>query len=449
MNKLFIAFLLSFSSSLFSAETLQYCVPVEKFNFMPFRQIKDGKELAYLLLLRPYISLNKNDLSILEAYEFSPDGKTFTGRISTNARWADGSQLNSKDAALGIAKGFLYRPIGERVKVLGCETLHQKETCPGIKIIDDKTFELKFESSIENLTGAIREALSAGSRHNRVWPVRISSKSNQIEFLAKNNTTFSDGSPIFTIGGKQITLASASKCTSADFTIYPEVIKSDLSDYREIKNNKPQAISLQLNTTALDFKTRVALATWVRKAFFKLPKTSGISGVPSFFMEGEPGHKQNAGWNDEQDLKLLKGIPLKLGAEIPVFKVTLAAAAKDDGLDLTLIDFPLKDSAVHGQVLSSGIHEGRQIILQDILKWNFAQDFLAKAPKTTEALKDIAQRSASTVPPDTTTLQKFEQAAKSEYSLVPVGRRYVTAYSKKNSSIKLDWSATGELVFTK
>lgn len=449
MNKLFIAFFLSFSTLLFSAETLQYCVPVEKFNFLPYREIKDGKELAYLLLLRPYISLNKNDLGILEAYEFSPDGKTFTGRISPNSRWSDGSFLNSKEAALGIAKGFLFRPIGERVKVLGCEILHQKETCPGITIIDDKTFELKFESTIENLTGAIREALTAGSRHNRVWPVRLTGKSNHVEFLAKNQTTFSEGSPLFSVGGKQIALATASKCTTADFTIYPEVIKSDLGEYREIKNNKPQAISLQINTTALDFKTRVALASWVRKAFFKLPKTSGISGVPSFFMEGEPGYKQSFKWSDDFDLKLLKGIPLKLGVEIPVFKNTLAAAAKDDGLDLTLFDFPLKDLSVHGQVLSSGIHEGRQIILQDILKWNFALDFLVKAPKTIKALKDIAQKSASTVPPDTTTLQKFEQSAKSEYSLVPVGRRYVTAYSKKNSSIKLDWSATGELVFTK
>lgn len=449
MYKIIFTFLLCFSCSLFGAETLQYCVPVAKFDLNPFREIKDGKELAFLILLSPYISPNPNDHAILEAYEFSPDGKTFTGKINSNTRWPDGSPLSSKEAALGIAKGFLFRPIGERVKVVGSEALHQKDTCPGIKIIDEKTFELKFESSIENLTGAVREALSAGSRHNRVWPVRKSNQSPQLEFIAKNPEVQSDESPTLAAEGKKILFAAASKCTSADFTLYPDLIKADLNAYTKKRNNKPQAITLQLNTTALNLKVRKALASWVRKAFSTLPKTADIEGTPSFFLEGEPGYKMNSSWDEKNNLKLLKGTPLKLGVEIPAFKAILAEAAKQDDLDLTLLDFPLKDGSAHGQVLSSGIHDGRQIILQDILKWNFAGDFLKSAPKTIESLKSIAKRSASTVPPDTSTLQKFENAAKKEYSLIPIGRRYVSAYSKKNLAIHLDWTTSGELIFIK
>ncbi len=448
MNKLSLKLLFIsltvFCSSL-HAEVLQYCVPVEKFDFSPFREIKDGKELAYLLLLRPYISLNKEDQGILEAYEFSPDGKTFTGKVSANAHWNDGAPVTAQEAALGIAKGFLFRPIGERVKVVGAENLRKTDTCSGIKIIDAKTFELKFESTIENLTGAVREALSAGSRHNRVWPVRLNK--NKLEYLAKNQVSFSEQNSSLLIGGKKIELISSQHCTSTDFTLYPEAIQDSLNSYVGKKNNKAQAITLQTNTALLNLKARQALASWVRTSFQKMPKASGIEGVPSFFLQGEPGYREKIHWDESDNLKLLKTLHLKLGVEIPVFKEVLSEAAKRDNLDVTFVDFPLKNSAVHGQVLSSGIHDGRQIILQDILKWNLSREFLKSAPLTVKGLETIAKKSASTVPPDTSTLQKFENAARAEYSLVPVGRRYVTAYSKKNISINLDWSHSGELVF--
>ena len=450
MNKFFFSLILC--TSLFygqnlKASTLQYCIPVEEINFNPFREIKDGKELAYLLLLKPYISTKTEDLPLIEAYEFSPDGKVFTARLSANAKWADGTPVSAQEAALGIAKGFLYRPIGERVHVLGGEKLLKENSASGIKIINSKTFEITFDSTIENLTGAIREALTAGSRHNRVWPVRSHTK-KQIEYLFKNKSTVSEFNPqTLEMKGHQIEFASSSKCKTADFTIYPEIITTDINQYVGKKNKNAQAITLQLNTKELDLKTRKALATWIRNAFSQLPPNSGIVEVPSFFLEGEPGYTVHKYWSSTSDIQRLKKMNLKIGIEIPSFKSILEKAATAEGLQITFYDFPLKESSIHGQVLSSGIHNGRQIILQDILKWNMASTFLKGASKTKKSLEVIAERSASTIPPDVSTLQNFEKVAAQEYSIIPLGRRYVTAYSKKVSGIYLSWSPSGELIF--
>src|SRR4051812_21438047 len=99
-----IIFTILFSVSFASATNhLKYCVPVEKIDFNPYRKIEDGKELAYLTLLRSYISTVPNETGILQSYEFSPDGSIFTAKIN-QIKWDDGSSLTAIEAAEGISK---------------------------------------------------------------------------------------------------------------------------------------------------------------------------------------------------------------------------------------------------------------------------------------------------------------------------------------------------------
>jgi hypothetical protein len=267
------------------------------------------------------------------------------------------------------------------------------------------------------------------------------------EVLAKHPLYEKNGEWTFNVNERLIGLVGTSQCQGAEFTLYPESIGQKLDGYAMVRNPNPQAITLQINSSTLSYEVRQALAAWVQMAFQRLPPSTGIVGVKSFFQEMEPGYQASMSWNSPMHLDLLKGTNFKLGVELPIFRKTLAEAAEKDGIKVQLFDFPLKDGSIHGQLLSSGIHAGRHIILQDLLKWNFALGFLQQAPKTRKALEVIAQRSASTVPPDQITLQEFETSARAEMALVPVGRRYVIAFSSKSVPLQLNWTESGELNF--
>lgn len=431
-----------------------YCVPVSRIDLNPFRQIKDGKELAYLLLLRSYISTDPSETGILSSYEFSPDGKVFSGRLTPDLRWSDGSKVTAQEAAFGIAKALPYRMLGERVKIAGAEKINSKNwqslRYSGIEILDERTFRLTFISDISNLTGVLREAFSSNSRHNRFWPIKIgrNTGSNPL-VLAKLPQVLDSHRFILDAFGTQVAVVGLDKCQNPSFSIYPETLGEKRADYSIRKSSNLSAVTLQTNTQRLNVKEREALINLVREAFASAETDLGLSKVDSFFLMGEAGFDPNRTPLSNNGHALLRNKKLKVAYELPMFRSILEAYAKKNRIDLQLIGFPFQDGDVDAQVLASGIQDGRHIILQDILRWPHVDEFLGLAPSTAKSLREIAERSASTLPPDGQTLITFEKNAVREKSLAPIARRIPMAYTKNSLPVALNWTPKGELTFVR
>ncbi|MFN7904482.1 MAG: hypothetical protein ACK5P5_04810 [Pseudobdellovibrionaceae bacterium] len=420
----------------------------------PFREILDGKDLSYLLLLMPYISDDSATVGIIQKYDFSPDGKVFTAQLSKNLTWGDGTKVTSNEAALGIAKGLRYRSLGKRLKVIDGHLLdsndwHRKKIA-GIQIIDETTFTIKFVSEIENVTGVVREALSSGSRQNRMWPVKIRKDINlqTPSVLGKFPIVWNSEIPAIKIGANKIDILNQFQCKNADFNIYKDFLGESLSSYSTLKIKNPQAITAQINTQRLDMIQRREAIAFVRSAFKDKQESDGIESVNSFFLLGEPGFDESFSWESKFDkVNYLKNKTLKIAYEAPVFRKPIEDTAKKNGLNIKLITLPSTDNDIDIQILSSAIKDGRQIILQDILKWPHVTNFLSGAKKTKLLLEEISNKSASTIPITEKLLQEFEKSSKNDGAWAPVGRRFVVTYSNKKAPLSLVWENHGELNF--
>lgn len=447
MNKTVIIFLLvvqaitlpSYGKGAERFWDFNFCVPIEKIDLNPFRKIVDGKDLAYLMLLKSFISTDKNESGVFESYEFSPDGKVFTARLSKNLAWDDGSTVLPIEAGEVIVKTLPFRAIGERLKI------DFKQNGPsGVKVIDSRTFQIKFETQIENVTGVWREALSTNSRHNRFWLYKQDSKGFG-KVLAKHQIVVKADQVGFQIGNFKIALADKNQCNSADFTIFYDLIANRSSEYSIDKSSSPSAVTVQTNSERLNLERRKSLVSFVRFAFRNLPKELGFSEVGTFFMPGEPGFSGKLSWDESKSIS--RDRKYKIAYENPIFLKILEDAARVKKVDITFVPFPFKDNDVDAQLLASGIQEGRHVILQDVSGWPHVLDFLRNTPKTQMSLSNIAKKSASTIPPDNKTLRSFEKIAEQEQSLAPVARKYPIAYSKINAPLCLKWTVRGELNF--
>ncbi len=433
------------------------CIPIEKIDLNPFREIINGKDLAYLMLLRSYISTDDTETGILDKYEFSPNGKVFTAKVSSKAKWADGTIISSFEAAIGIAKTLQYRLLGQRVKVEGTESLNspgwESRTYSGIEIIDDRTFRIRLVSDIKNLTGVLREALSTNSRHNRFWPIRLDKnykKSGKIEVLAKFPFSESEDGPVLNIDGLRVLIANMEKCgRDSDFSMFPEFLNFEIGQFRTKMSPVASAVSFQANLMNLpDLQERTNLIGWIRTAFSEQPITSGILSVDSFFLMGEPGYNAKIKWQKRSSKNLLKR-KFIIGYEIPAFKTVVEKAALRDGIKIDFVSLPYEANKIDGQMLATGMQPGRHLALQDILEWRNVREYLHADVKTTESLEKIAKLSAATVPPDLETLQTFEKNAFAAQSIAPIARKYPTAFSNSKLSVCLDWTSKGEMTFSK
>lgn len=426
-----------------------YCVPVAKIDFNPFREIKDGKELAYLMLLKSYISTESNEEGLLSQYEFSPDGRVFTGRVSPNAKWSDGKNLTAQEAAFGIAKTLTTRLLGERVRVEGTEDINQqgwqKKKYKGIELVDDRTFKLTFKSDIENLTGVVREALSTNSRHNRFWPIKLDG--DALEVMFKFPFQRSKESIGMIVEGKTIFFQNKVECLSADMSIFPEVFSLPASNLVKQKSPNPSAITAQPNSSRLSLQERKQIIAWLRTAFSNLSEDTGVQEVDSFFLEGEIGYKKESKWSRSIDFSAIGKKKIVIGYGTPLYKLFLDKAIEKYKLNIELVAYPTTRADVDVQILSSGMISGRHVILQDILNWEHVKEFFAKTPKTKKILMKIAEKSASTLPPDLKNLQEFESIALKEGSLAPIARRFPTGFSKSTLPMCLSWNTQGELTF--
>ncbi len=434
-------------------EMLSYCVPVEKINFSPFREINDGKELAYLMLLKSYISTDSTEEGILSQYEFSPDGKVFTGRISAKSKWGDGRSLTAREAAFGIAKTLTFRLLGDRVRVVGTEDINQngwlERKYKGIELIDDKTFKLTFKSEIKNLTGVVREALSTNSRHNRFWPLKLDhgEAPSDVEVMFKYPFFKQKDSVGMVVENQKVAIHEKKNCQNVDMSIFPEVFAEPLSMLVKLKSPNASAITAQTNTNRLSLTERMQIIAWLRDAFFKLPEDSGIQDVDSFFLEGETGYNKETKWERARVSSILPKKKIVIAYGTPIYKTFMEKALAKSKLKADLVYYPSNRLDVDVQLLSSGMIESRHVILQDILKWEHVEDFMAKAPMTKEILLKISDISASTIPPDTKILSEFEKISMQEYSLAPIARRFPTAFSRKKLPLCLAWNGKGELTF--
>ena len=196
-------------------------------------------------------------------------------------------------------------------------------------------------------------------------------------------------------------------------------------------------------TTRLE---RKKLIGWIRKAFSDQPVSSGIVSVKSFFLMGESGFNKEMVWQVGGGSKLKK--KYKIGYEIPAFKTVLEKAAELEKIDINLVSLPTDATDLDGQLLASGMIEGRHLILQDVLSWKNVTYFLSEDQKTTASLRKIGQLSASTIPPDLQTLKDFEKKAYDSQSFAPIARKYPIAYSDTNILSCLDWTQRGELTFS-
>lgn len=428
----------AFASGNNSKLNFKFCIPVKKIDFNPMKKM-DGKELAYLMLLRSFISLDSDEPGILDGYEFSPDGKSFTGRLTKNLKWDDGSLVLPLEAGEILVKTLSYRTIGARIKID-----FTRGGSSGVKIVDARTFQIFFDTQIENVTGVWREALSTNSRHNRFWLFK-KNKNGEVSVLSKYKFFTQNDQSGMQIGDHKVVFLENEQCTKTDFTIFFDAIEKVASEYAFDRSNFPSAITIVNNSERLNLKQRTAMISFVRAAFKDQPQVLGFTNADTFFSQGEPGFSGKKYWNDSK-LKLKKK-KYKIALGNPIFLKILEEAALLHKIDISFVPTPFNDTDVDASVQASGIQQGRQVFLQDILDWPKAKNFLGKTPRTLSSLVEIGKRSASTIPPDNEILQKFEKDASVEQSFAPVARKYPMAYSRKALPICLKWTERGELSF--
>lgn len=451
MLKLFFSLaLLVTCSQGFASKTgpkiVRYCVPSPDINFNPFRKITDGKDMGYLLFTRSLISTDPKEEAILSAFEFSPDGSTFTGQINPLLKWNDNQPVSAREVALSIAKQLQFRPLGERVKIEGADNINlpnwETKNYTGIKILSDQRFTLKFISPIANLTGVIREAFSTNSRHNRFWISRLSDPAKQV--LTKLPFIYQSLVPEFQVGKIAVKITNSQDCFDADATAFGD--KLDRTKFNAVKATAASATSAVLNTSTLEIEARKSLAAFLRNAFQKYGHSSDFDSVNGFFENGENGYSGFV-WPMSKKLFLPSKRTIKIAYEMPAYRPILDKAFKGV-VPYELVALPSNRTDLDIQIIASSMPDGRQVILQDILKWTNIEAILKHAPKTTSILKVIATRSAATIPVDQITLKNFEVSSFSEASLIPLARRRLNAFTKVGLPICLVWSDKGELNFT-
>lgn len=422
------------ASAMESPSALRYCVPVSKFDFNPLRKLEDGKELAYLsLALRSYISTVPGQAGLLEAYSFTPDGTVFTAKVNPEAKWIDGSQLTPQEAANGISAAIPYRPIGEKVSVTG------------VKIVSESTFQLTLRSDSKNVTGLIRDALTSGSMHNRMWPVKGGSSGLQV--IGKWPLDLSTASPTMQIDGSLVQMVGGKKCVDFDFTLYPEFNSPKIAAFTVSNAPVERAVVAQLNTQSLSESERKEFSRWLRRAFNGLPAVYGVVPTAGFFKKGEAGFSPEIQWGTAKLSSTLSKRTFRIATGIPVYEEILRLQAEKDEVRLEFTEFPPKSTQFDAHLMGSIVQQGRLIFLQDILSWDQGEELMRKAPRTLEVIRAIRAKSATTLPPDDPVLQRFEQTAISEAAVVPIARRHTTALTRKGLPLQLVIDASGEVNF--
>ncbi len=423
------------------ARELRYCVSVPDPGLDPFREIVDGQQVAaYFLMTRPYLSQN-SEPGILSAFGVSPDGSVFTGRVNPALRFNDGSPVSPLEAAYGIVRGLSVRPLGRKIAIDGSRFKD------GIRVIDAQTFEIHLRSKIRNQVGVLREALSNGSSHNRMWPVKLTNGRYDPAapvIVARFPYSFDRGDVVFRAGAEKIRIVGRDRCKDAEFGLVPDLFETSRGRYHRVRSRAARQISVQTHSIRVDQNARAALIGWIRSAFVNLPDELATESVGSFFLEGEGGHDPASRWENRYDEAVLGSREWVLAVENPAFVQLIARKAAKDGFRIRFVPFAGSNAAYDARVIASAIHGTRHVILQDLLEWSESRTLFAKTPATVRALERISALSASTIPPPPAVFHEFERISRRESSFAPVARRFVQAYSKVGAPLVLNLNEFGE-----
>jgi hypothetical protein len=456
LNALLVSLFLVWSANAADSR-LTYCVPVDSFDFNPFREITQGRELAYLeVAVRSLVSTVAGEPGIIDKYSFSSDGQKFTARLRSDVKFGDGSTVRPVDVAYAIARGLNYRPLGKRLQVAGGSNLSRRgwntRSDVGIRIIDSLSFELRFDSAPENTAGVLREALSSGSMHNRMWPVKLQTETMMPpEVLSSRdlvtrwplhnqNKTWS-----FDVAGVAVDLINPSSCELFDFSYYPDFQKVKFHEFTQTPNTAVSSVIALVNPAKFASPLqREAIAKWLRDEVKSLPDFFGIKSVDSFFLKGEPGAQSGLKWQPEAKAAL--PTRLRVAASTPVGEAVFRSIQSRKKIDLTIVDSSEdKKGNFDVQLLTTTLKEGRYVFFQDILKWNSLERYFAAGGKLHSVLERIGKESASTIPPGNFLLQEFEKVAREEYVLIPLGRRNGSVFNRTGAPLKFIFNSAGEL----
>lgn len=454
--------------------TYQFCTQSPVIDFNPFRAFKDFRELHYLMLtVKPYIDSDGGP-GLLKSWHFSPDGKALTAEINPSALWTDGTRLSSLEAAIGIAYGLPFRELGARVKVPGVpgltlqNLLHQ---LPGsIEILDSERFRLHFESDIKALTGVLIDALSSGSRHNKLWPLRLKNveggfqpdpydvvgKYPRISFTAKR--------PVIHLPTNDIELQAISVCSDPDFT--PHRLLPGQAD-NEFGHSLTQSAAVNygvfLSGEKFTLSQRRQIAQMLRYALAMIPSQSSF--VPDqFFQKGEPGWTLPSDWPKIKPQKVTPfNVTIATSNPVPanspfrriLEKLTQSAGSKIEWKDFDYHNVTPEELKSIDVIIAGGrAMSGRQIWLQDLTgtpalrkALTARQSWQKQFPKTVGALESIAKKSSSTIPINHEDLARFNRAAVIETSLFPLIRRPTAYYYRLSTGVKISVSKSDEPYF--
>lgn len=434
---------------------MNYCTNAQVITFDPFRGFeRDFSRLDYLhATLKPYISISEPDEGILSKWSWSPDGKVLTGLVSPNARWLDGSMATAKEIAYSIAMGMQYREFGNKIKIkgfdatIGDESWH-KEEYEGIQVLDDKTFQLIFESDIEHLAATIEESLSDDATYNFTWPKRIGN--NAFDVIAFHEVVKDDEKYTINVDGHQAEIQTIKEHAYPENSIGVNIKISheDLGHY-DVVQSKNHIISAGMINTAKelwrDVKNRESLVSFIRYAGHKCDYPTVIH-ADTIVLEGEPGYSNTDPWPKVlptslpfKKLKIASGSPVR---EDNSLRQSIAKLGQESGVSIEwcLVNDSRPDMDVDLLISGGTVVNGRQVWFQDSF---FSTPFLKYAANDAILVKlaeESMKKSVSTVPSSQGKIEKFEKHLRKSFTIFPILRHALSSFNAKKAGLRVDFN---------
>lgn len=460
--------------SMAASNELSLCTQATKVDFNPFKEFTEFMDLFYLTLTTTsYISMDPQEVGILSKWDFSPDGKRFYAVVNPEAKWQDGTRVSAADAAYSIAKALTFREIGRKVRVEGTESINQPgwkdRKYSGIKIKSDSEFELTFDSEIKSLAGTVRDALSTGARHNRIWPARLSKIPSQVyendfDVVSKFPVERRNGSYFLRVKGKLVRLVEAinpQACKDADFSVV-RLDESNKSEFYAAVSDSSQGAYMHFNPRFVDLNQRRFIAAAIRNACKQL-EDAEVEVPDSHFKTGEIGWDGKTKWEYSKPTHNpgLKKITIALPSKQAGYryKKVIEDQLSSFGIQVEwkLPEYRTPDPAefrnIDVFIFGGRIASGRQIWIQDLssspLYATVSKEFGKSYPltETNQILVSIAEKSSSTVPINHEDLRHFDEVAYRECEIVPITRVRFTYFSRKDVGLKLIPTKSDELTF--
>jgi|GEM_PF-3695951 len=472
INLTAISFCISSTNRIFATSDkdqqldLELCTSAKDINLNPLRKI-NREDFGYLsLLLMPLISTDQERISILEAWSFEKEGTVFVGKVRKDLLWSDGSKVSATDVANSIAPQLNFREIGEKIKIQNFtdkpENQSSSKDASGIEITDEQVFKIKLSTSVDNVQGLFREAISSGARGNRIWPIKLSSNELQkiretsYPKIISNYPIRIKESKISIEFGRNhwISITPKPHCRKADFVDSQNLLTEKQIEYSSTSSNSKQALIAFLpSTKAPKAKSmRSEMAGWIRSIISKIAANEEMEIPEAHFIKNEPGNGKSVAWkNSSKQFPRELPDPLKIfifskNTQKNIIGKSIEESVRQANKRIIWLTEPTMIRQAHIALSPTRISDGRQTWFQDISSNKLLVNFLNGHQKTTAALNTIMKKSSSTVPTDNVTLQNLEESVFEEQSIAPIVRFELKLFSRKTSPTELGWTASDEWI---